>query len=255
MTDLRPIALKTFLAVRRIPQPRNSYLMDALSQPFEDPISSLVNAAKALKKKLNKPPKKRLPEHPGVTQLMIKIRNGDNPACDSKDHQLLQLVQQEVRDIANQAWLRRMGGGLQGSDLVSEVWLKILKGGESKTPWESREHFFNTVAITMQRAILDELEKLDSLKRGRGFERVYIDIQSIPCNCCPSDIAEISEAIEKLEAHDPQAAMIVRMKFFLGYDFSKIATISDCSLAEIRKKWIYGKTWIKSVLAEPSQGH
>lgn len=227
--------------------------MDALSQPVEDPIDSLVNVAKALEKKLKKPLEKRLPGHPGVTQLMIKIRNGDNPTCDSQDHQLLQLVQQEVRDIANQAWLRRMGGGLQGSDLVSEVWLKILKGGASKTPWESREHFFNTVAITMQRAILDELEKLDTLKRGRGFERVYIDIQNIPCNCCPSDIAAISEAIENLEAHDPQAAMVVRMKFFLGYELSKIATISDSSLGEIRKKWLYGKTWIKSFLTVPSE--
>lgn len=227
--------------------------MDALSQPFEDPISSLANAAKALKKKLKKQPKKRLPSHPGVTQLMIKIRNGGNPACDSQDHQLLQLVQQEVRDIAGQAWLRRMGGGLQGSDLVNEAWVRILKGGESKIPWESREHFFNTVAKTMQQAILDELEKLNTLKRGRGFERVHIDIQNIPCNCCPSDIAAIAEAVEKLEAHDPEAAMVVRMKFFLGYELSKIATLRESSLAEIRKKWLYGKTWIKSLLTMPSE--
>jgi RNA polymerase sigma factor (TIGR02999 family) len=188
----------------------------------------------------------RLKEFPGITALVTKIRDGYSPNPNSQDHQLLERVYQEIRSIANQAWLREKAGGMQVSDLVNEAWLRIIKRKRDRKPWQSRTHFFNTVAKTMQQAIIDELRRHFADKREGQFKRVQVDLDSISQDYRSEEILAISETLSRLEQHDPEAATIVRMRFFLGLKMSEIASIRKCSVQDANKLWIYGRTWIKS---------
>ena len=194
----------------------------------------------------------RLKDFPGITALVGKIREGYSPKPDSPDHHLLSLVYQEIRSIANQAWLRGKGGGMQVSDLVNEAWLRIIKRKRDRKPWQSRTHFFNTVAKTMQQTIIDELRRRFAEKREGSRQRVHIDIDRIPYETCSEEIYAISETLTRLEEHDPEAASVVRMKFFLGFKTSEIASIRNCSVQDVNKLWIYGRTWIKSSMNSQS---
>lgn len=194
----------------------------------------------------------RLKDFPGITALVGRIPEGYSPKPDSPDHQLLTLVYQEIRSIANQAWLRGKGGGMPVSDLVNEAWLRIIKRKRDRKPWQSRTHFFNTVAKTMQQIIVDELRRRFAEKREGSRQRVHIDIDRISHEICSDEIYAISETLTLLEEHDPEAASVVRMKFFLGFKTSEIASIRNCSVQDVNKLWIYGRTWIKSSMNSQS---
>ena len=194
------------------------------------------------------PTKERLQQHRRVTSVVVKVRNGMPLDHGSGDHELLELVYQEVRDIANQAWIRAMGGRLQASDLVNEAWLRILKAKPCEEPWKNRAHFFNSVARTMQQAILDELRRLYADKREGNHRRVSLDLTSLSDPSSIDHVLAVSEALDLLESHHPDAAMVVRMKHFLGYSFTQIAVIREASAQEISKLWMYGRTWIKAYL-------
>ena len=211
---------------------------------FSDEVS--ISSQVAARFKL--PPKERLQQHRRVTSVVVKVRNGLPLDHGSGDHELLELVYQELRDIANQAWLRAMGGGLQASDLVNEAWLRILKAKPSEKPWMNRAHFFNTVARTMQQAILDELRRLHADKREGNHRRVSLDLNSLPDTSSIDHIQAVCEALDLLESHHGDAAMVVRMKYLLGYQFTEIAAIRETSIQEISKLWMFGRTWIKAYL-------
>ena len=210
--------------------------------------SDEVSLSKKVAASFKQSPKKRLPQHKRVTSVVVKVRNGMPLNHGSGDHELLELVYQELRDIANQAWLRAMGSRLQASDLVNEAWLRILKAKPSEEPWKNRAHFFNTVARTMQQAILDELRRLYADKREGNHRRVSLDLNSLSDPSSIDHVLAVSEALDLLESHHPDAAMVVRMRHFLGYSFTQIAVIREAPTQEISKLWMYGRTWIKAYL-------
>jgi RNA polymerase sigma factor (TIGR02999 family) len=217
-------------------------------------ISDEVSLSKKVAASFKQSPKKRLPQHKRVTSVVVKVRNGLPLDHGSGDHELLELVYQELRDIANQAWLRAMGGGLQASDLVNEAWLRILKAKPSEEPWKNRAHFFNTVARTMQQAILDELRRLYADKREGNHRRVSLDLNRLSHPSSIDHVLAVSEALELLESHHSDAAMVVRMRHFLGYSLTQIAVIREAPTQEISKLWMYGRTWIKAYL-DPNNDH
>lgn len=210
--------------------------------------SDEVSLSKKVAVSFKLPPKERLQQHRRVTSVVVKVRNGMPLDHGSGDHELLELVYQEVRDIANQAWIRAMGGRLQASDLVNEAWLRILKAKPCEEPWKNRAHFFNSVARTMQQAILDELRRLYADKREGNHRRVSLDLNSLSDPSSIDHVLAVSDALDLLESHHPDAAMVVRMRHFLGYSFTQIAVIREASSQEISKLWMYGRTWIKAYL-------
>ncbi len=190
----------------------------------------------------------KLPLESGVTALLARLRNAIHDTTLSDDPRLMLLVNEEIKRLTNQAWICSIGGKLEKSELVNEVWLKLLAESHHSEPWASREHFFNTVALTMQQVIVDHIRRSKAQKRISDRQRATIDPEEIPSEISPECIAMVADALEELESHDPQAARVVRLKYFGGYTQKEIMQILDISLATLRKHWIYGQTWIKTYL-------
>jgi len=158
----------------------------------------------------------------GVTAILARLRSKDPLASESSDPGLLLLVNEEIKRLTSQAWVRSLGGQLKGTELVNEVWVKLLGEKNHSQPWASRDHFFNTVALAMQQVIVDHIRRNNAQKRTSNRQRAAIDPAEIPCKTSPKCIILVADALEQLESHNPNAACVVRLKYFGGYNQQEI---------------------------------
>ncbi len=193
----------------------------------------------------------RLSHLSGVTAILTQLRSSDLATKVAPDPHLMQLVNEEIKRLANQARFRSLGGKLDSSDLVNEVWLKLLGGRAHSQPWASREHFFNTVAVTMQEVIVDHIRRANAKKRISDRKRAIMDPNEIPSNSTCDSVILVADALDQLQLLAPDAALVVRLKYFGGYTQQEIMQILDVPLATVRKHWTFGRTWIKTYLSNP----
>ena len=59
------------------------------------------------------------------------------------------------------------------------------------------------------------------------------------------DILELDEALQKLEAEDPESADLVKMRFFSGFSLKEIASATGVSYRTIKARWSYARTWLR----------
>ncbi len=52
------------------------------------------------------------------------------------------------------------------------------------------------------------------------------------------------EALQKLEAQDPQKGRIVMLKFFTGLTMDEIASELDISKSSLERQWRYIRAWL-----------
>src|SRR5262249_6701244 len=106
-----------------------------------------------------------------VTRVLAAIEQGDPSAAE----QLLPLVYDELRQLAAQRLAHEAPGQtLQATALVHEAYLRLV-GGDKVQPWDSRRHFFASVAEAMRRILLDRARDKRRLKRGGNWRRLRLD--------------------------------------------------------------------------------
>jgi RNA polymerase sigma factor (sigma-70 family) len=70
---------------------------------------------------------------------------------------------------------------------------------------------------------------------------------------CPDvDLIALSESLDKLQAKDPRAAELVKLRFFAGLTRQQAADILGVSVATVDNDWAYAKGWLKLELAGTS---
>jgi DNA-directed RNA polymerase specialized sigma24 family protein len=58
------------------------------------------------------------------------------------------------------------------------------------------------------------------------------------------NILLINEALEKLAAHDPDAAELVKLRFFAGLTFPQSAEVLRLSERSAKRLWAYARAWL-----------
>jgi RNA polymerase sigma factor (TIGR02999 family) len=147
-----------------------------------------------------------------ITQHLSAIKEGDSFAAD----RLLQLVYNELRQLALQRLAReRPGQTLQATALVHEAYLRLL-GSNAAHLWDSHEHFFAAVAEAMRRILVEQARRKNALKRGGCRQRVELNEIAAPSEVAAIDILAVDDALGQLADVDPQAAQLVKLRFFSG---------------------------------------
>ena len=54
----------------------------------------------------------------------------------------------------------------------------------------------------------------------------------------------VSEALERLAAHDPAAAELVKLRFFAGFTFAQAAELLETSERSAKRLWAYARAWL-----------
>ncbi len=138
-----------------------------------------------------------------VTRILQRVQEGDGKAAS----ELLPLVYKELRDLAaHKMALEAPGHTLQPTALVHEAWLRLVRT-EDQT-WANRAHFFAASAEAMRRVLVENARRKARLKRGGALERIDFESLDLADTSADEKVLLIDEALERLQAQDPEKAAL-----------------------------------------------
>ena len=176
-----------------------------------------------------------------ITRLLQQIDGGNSLAAN----ELLPLVYDQLRLLAAQK-LRHESPGqtLQGTALVHEAYVKLV-AGDQQASFANRRHFFSAAAEAMRRILVDNARRKKSVKHGGELERHPLVDQAQPMpEIAADELLAVHEALEQLNAEDPQKAELVKLRYFAGLTLPEVAEVLGISRATASRHWTYARAWL-----------
>jgi RNA polymerase sigma factor (TIGR02999 family) len=182
-----------------------------------------------------------------VTLILSAIEQGNHKAAD----QLLPLVYEELRKLAAQRMANEAAGHtLQPTALVHEAWLRLV--GDESQKWDGRGHFFAAAAEAMRRILIEKARRKHALKRGAAVERVNLEDVEVAMLADDETLLLVNDALEKLEKEDPEAAQVVKLRFFVGMTNDEAGQAMGVSGRTVKRNWTYARAWLFRELGSPA---
>jgi RNA polymerase sigma factor (sigma-70 family) len=210
--------------------------------------------------------------------IVKQMELGDQQAAE----RLLPLVYDELRKLAAAKLAQeRPGQTLQATALVHEAYLRLMSsngqaehvrfgpdGSEAGTQrpdetlstraadaapnggpvFQSRGHFFAAAAEAMRRILVENARRKASLKRGGGQHRISLPDIASDATADASELLALDEALGRLAAADPQAAQIVKLRYFAGLTMDQAADALGVSPRTAYYAWQYARSWLRADL-------
>ncbi|MBS0266970.1 MAG: sigma-70 family RNA polymerase sigma factor [Planctomycetes bacterium] len=179
-----------------------------------------------------------------VTRILNAVQQGDPQAAQ----ELLPLVYNELRRLAARKMTREQAGQtLQPTALVHEAYLRLV-GPELQRGWDHRGHFFAAAAEAMRRILIENARRKQSDKRGGGLARVELDDAPAVELVDDDSLLALDGALEKLDQVDPEAAQLVKLRYFTGMSVEEVAAALGISERTAKRNWAYARAWLKREL-------
>ena len=180
-----------------------------------------------------------------VTPLLDAAAAGDRNAAA----ELLPLVYDELRRLAADKLARESPGQtLQATALVHEAYLRLV-GPDPGRGWSGREHFFAACAEAMRRILVDHVRHKKSLKGGGGRARVELREDAAAAPERSDEILAVDEVLAGLAAADPQAAALVKLRYFAGLSIDEAARALNISPRSADRLWAYARAWLRRAVS------
>jgi RNA polymerase sigma factor (TIGR02999 family) len=181
-----------------------------------------------------------------VTQILNSIEQGDPSAAE----QLLPLVYDELRKLAAAKMTQeKPGQTLQATALVHEAYLRLVET-EKVQHWNSRGHFFAAAAEAMRRILVERARQKRCIKHGGEQDRGRSRVEDLVADNRVDEILRVSEALDALAETDPEAAELVKLRFFAGLTLAEAAAALGIPRRSIDRIWVYAKAWLSAELCE-----
>ena len=157
---------------------------------------------------------------------------------------LLGQLYEQLRSIARARLARESPGHtMQATELVHEAYMKLRDHPAMSSA--DRRRFFHAAAEAMRRILVDHARTKGRLKRGGAGKKVgMLDVAELAADGDGEEILAIDEAICRLEQLDPDAARVVRLRFFAGLDVAEIAESLEMSDRSVRREWQFARAWL-----------
>jgi RNA polymerase sigma factor (TIGR02999 family) len=180
-----------------------------------------------------------------ITVVLQSAGRGERLATEK----LFPLVYEELRRMAAGRMANEAAGHtLQPTALVHEAWLQLV--GNEDQLWQNRKHFFGAAAEAMRRILIMNARRKSALKRGGDQVRVAIEELELSASTPDEHVLLIGEALQWLEAEDPELARTVLLKFFGGLTNDEVAETKGVSVPTVKRQWAYAKVklfrWIRT---------
>lgn len=181
-----------------------------------------------------------------VTQILSQIEQGDPSATE----QLLPLVYEELRKLAAARLANeKPGQTLQATALVHDAYLRLVDGRAAQR-WDSRGHFFAAAAEAMRRILIDKARQRVRPKHGGDVQRLDLEF-NCPANLeTPDRLLAINEALEKLQTEHPEAAALLKLRYFVGVSLKEAALATGVSPATAKRRWAFAKAFLFDELGD-----
>jgi RNA polymerase sigma factor (TIGR02999 family) len=177
------------------------------------------------------------------TQILNQVEHSDPKAAED----LLPLVYDELRKLAVARMAdEKPGQTLQPTALVHEAWLKIA--GEGGGRFANRRHFFKAAATAMQQILIDNARRKQRLKHGANQAGEALHESRIAVAVPSDELLAVNDALQELAKEDPQAAEVVRMRYFVGMTVAEIADALDLAPRTVDRHWAFARAWLKRAI-------
>lgn len=159
------------------------------------------------------------------------------------------MVYDELRRLAARKLAHeKPGQTLNATALVHEAYLRLADGA-GQARWDSRGHFLAAAAEAMRRILIESARRKKRTRHGGGRERVLL--VDIPAEGhAPDDLLALDEALIRLGAEDPEAAQVVKLRFYAGQSVEEAAEALGISRTQAYRDWTYACAWLRSALGE-----
>ena len=178
-----------------------------------------------------------------VTALLRQWEQGDADALN----RIVPLVYAELRRIAR----RRLDGersaaSLTPTVLVHDAYLKLMDVRQAR--FRDRAHFLAMASRVMRRLLIDRARARRAARRGGGAEVVEWDDDLIASDAQADALADLDEALTRLEAIDPRQGQIVEQRYFGGLTLEETAEVIGVSLATVKRELRFAHAWLAAAL-------
>jgi RNA polymerase sigma factor (TIGR02999 family) len=192
-----------------------------------------------------------------ATLLLERTRRGDAGAAQ----ELLGVVYEELRALAASFFgSPNPRHTLQPTALVHEAYMKLVNAPNQE--WEGRRHFVAVAAKAMRQILANHARDKRASKRGGGACMVTLDGGSGDGGG-PADrkgglpVVEalaLEEAMERLEAVDPEQCRIVELRYFAGLSVEETALVLGVSDRTVNREWRMAKAQLLVWLGDGAAG-
>lgn len=175
-----------------------------------------------------------------VSQLLNAIQCEAAAATDD----LVPLIYNQLRELAREMLAQEPAGQtLQATALVHEAYVRLVDAPVAQK-WNSRKHFFGAVAEAMRRILIENARRKEALKRGGDWDRIEVSLSDLPADASAANVLEIDEALTRLAAQDPQAAELVKLRYFAGMSIPEAANLMGIAPRTADRTWSFARAWL-----------
>lgn len=179
-----------------------------------------------------------------VTQILSQIEQGDQKAAE----ELLPLVYDELRKLAAARMAQENPGQtLQATSLVHDAYIRLVDV-EKAQHWDSRGHFFAAAAEAMRRIVIENARRKQREKHGGGLVRIELLDIDLATKAADEHILVLDDALERFAELRPQAAELVKLRFFAGLTVDQAATVIGVSSRTARRLWVFAQAWLRRAM-------
>lgn len=192
-------------------------------------------------------------EETSITRLLDELCGGDKAALD----RVVDTLYADLRERA-QLYMRKQFGNaaaavtLQPTALVNETYLRLL--GQQGS-YANRDHFLAIATKVMLRVLIDYQRARGAGKRGG--DQVAVTLAGIDGDLAGDywSVAEIQQALDKLEEMDTRKAQVVKLRAVWGFNMNEIAEALDASLSTVEREWRFAKGWLAEEMKDRRTRH
>lgn len=179
-----------------------------------------------------------------ITRLLERWQGGDEAALND----VLPFLHDELRRMAAHFMRNeRAGHTLQSTALVNEAYLRLV---DVNLDLESKAHFLALAARTMRRVLVDHARSRNRQKRSSGQRLLTLDESILLTDEGDPRIADLDEALNKLEAFDARLARTVELVYFGGFTTQEAADLLGISRVTLNKDMNLARAWLTQAMAD-----
>jgi RNA polymerase sigma factor (TIGR02999 family) len=200
---------------------------------------------------------------PGAKRLADAPASAGGAPATPADPDPVATIYAQLQAIAqHQMRGERAGHTLTATALVHEAYLRLEKAGLGDAA--DRGRFYHAAAEAMRRVLIEHARRRGALKRGGGRRREH-DIENVLDLSRDDHIDNalaLDEALLRLEEEDPEAAGVVRLRFYAGLTGDGTAAVLGMSPRQVDRAWAFARAFLLRELrradgegeAEPGNG-
>ena len=174
-----------------------------------------------------------------VTRILSQIESGDSSAAEN----LLPIVYEELRKLASAKLAKENPSQtLQATALVHEAYLRLVDGQQARH-WDSRGHFFSAAAEAMRRILIERARRSRVKVRHGQVNRIELD-ENVASLASSIDLIVFDDLLSELQANEPQAAELVKLRVFAGVSHQEAAELIGISRRVADRLWRIARAWL-----------